>query len=96
MTKNNNMLTFVILIFALVLTGAQLATAGTPDVQSERVVVSTDQTWVCDGPVDLDSVTVTMTPATSSERRDQDAVHLEPGCTGRIGRIDVTQSPPTA
>lgn len=50
-----------------------------------------DQMWVCSGPVDLDSVTVTMTPSYPS-RRGGDAVHLESGCTGRIGKLTVTTS----
>jgi hypothetical protein len=54
-------------------------------------IAQTDQTWVCRGPVDLDSVSVTMTSAYTT-RRGGDAVHLEPGCTGRIGRIDVVTS----
>ncbi len=51
----------------------------------------TDRMWVCTGPVDLDSVTVTMTPNYPS-RRGGDAVHLENGCTGRIGKLTVTTS----
>ena len=54
-------------------------------------IAQTDQTWVCRGPVDLDSVSVTMTSAFAS-RRGADAVHLEPGCTGHIGRLDVVTS----
>ena len=54
-------------------------------------VAQTDQTWVCRGPVDLDSVSVTMTSAFTSRQRG-DAVHLERGCTGRIGRLDVVTS----
>jgi hypothetical protein len=54
-------------------------------------IAQTDQTWVCRGPVDLDSVSVTMTSAFTS-RQGGDAVHLEPGCTGRIGRLDVATS----
>ncbi len=53
-------------------------------------VTSTDHTWVCKGPVDLDSVTVTMTPASAATKAD--AIHLESGCTGRIGRLEVTTS----
>jgi hypothetical protein len=53
-----------------------------------RSVSHTDQTWVCRGPVDLDSVSVTMTSAITS-RRGADAIHLEPGCTGRIGQLQV-------
>ena len=51
-------------------------------------IAQTDQTWSCRGPVDLDSVTVTMTTAISS-RRGADAIHLEPGCTGRIRHLVV-------
>jgi len=54
-------------------------------------VTLTDQMWVCSGPVDLDSVTVRMTPSYPS-RRGGDAVHLESGCTGRIGKLTVTTS----
>jgi hypothetical protein len=54
-------------------------------------IEQTDQTWVCRGPVDLDSVSVTMTSAFTS-RGGGDAVHLEPGCTGHIGRLDVVTS----
>ncbi len=48
--------------------------------------VRTTQTWTCDRPVDLDLVQVSI-PAGPR----QDAVHLRPGCTGRIGRLEVTQ-----
>ena len=54
-------------------------------------IAQTDQTWTCRGPVDLDSVSVTMTAAVSS-RRGADAVHLEPGCTGHIGRLEILTS----
>ena len=37
-------------------------------------ITSTDQTWTCKGPVDLDSVTVTMTPASAAKKAD--AIHL--------------------
>lgn len=59
---------------------------------SPKTVVQTDHTWVCSGAVDLDSVTVTMTPSVGGSRQGWDAVHLQPGCTGTIGRIDVTTS----
>lgn len=49
-----------------------------------------DRTWVCDGPVDLASVSVTMSPAAAGPRRQEDAIHIQSGCTGSIGRIDVT------
>ena len=53
-------------------------------------ITLTDQTWVCKGPVDLDSVTVTMTPASAATKAD--AINLASGCTGRIGRLEVTTS----
>jgi hypothetical protein len=56
--------------------------------EESRSVAQTNQTWVCRGPVDLDSVSVTMTSAISS-RRGADAIHLEPGCTGHIGKLQV-------
>src|SRR5262249_22808272 len=51
-------------------------------------VTLTDQTWVCAGPVDLDSVSVTMTAAAAQlPRTEEDAIHIINGCTGRIGRV---------
>lgn len=57
-----------------------------------RTIVLTNKMWVCSGPVDLDSVSVTMNAAAVVSRFTRDAVHLQPGCTGRIGRLDVTTS----
>src|SRR4051794_4113446 len=54
-------------------------------------IVRTDKTWICRGPVNLDSVTVTITSAPTGGHRPPDAVHLAPGCTGRIGRLTVRQ-----
>jgi len=54
-------------------------------------IEQTDQTWVCRGPVDLDSVSVTMTSAFTSRGGGTPAI-LEPGCTGHIGRLDVVTS----
>lgn len=51
-------------------------------------IALTNETWICNGPVDLDSVTVTMTAA---GRRGGDAVHLANGCTGHIGLLTVTE-----
>ncbi len=42
-----------------------------------------NQTWVCNGPVNLALVKVTMSQANA------DAISLSNGCTGRIGRIEV-------
>jgi hypothetical protein len=55
-------------------------------------IVRTNDTWYCDRPVHVGLVKVTMTPAAGAERRTADAIHLEAGCTGEIGRIEVTQS----
>jgi hypothetical protein len=60
----------------------------TPPPVATGTISLHDQMWTCDGPVKLDSVTVTI-DASSSAR---DAVHLRPGCTGTIGRLVVTQS----
>jgi hypothetical protein len=54
-------------------------------------IVLTDRTWVCKGPVNLKSVTVTINREATGDRRPPDAVHLAPGCTGHIGRLDITQ-----
>jgi hypothetical protein len=42
-----------------------------------------DRTFNCTGPVDLDLVRVTMRTTVD------DAIHLRPGCTGRIGRVEI-------
>jgi hypothetical protein len=70
-----------LLLFAVVLSTAAGAQAG----PRSGVVNLVDQTWFCNSPVDLDSVTVTVTPASKQE----DAIHLGNGCTGRIGTIDI-------
>jgi hypothetical protein len=51
-----------------------------------------NQEWVCDEPVNLASVTVRMTSTYSGGRRGGDAVHLESGCAGRIGKPTVATS----
>jgi hypothetical protein len=48
-------------------------------------VALTDHTWICQGPVNLSSVTVTIRNVSS------DAIHLGAGCTGTIGRVTVVQ-----
>ncbi len=60
-----------------------------PGGSTAASVSLTNQTWVCKGPVNLDSVTVTMD---AGGRRGGDAVHLEDGCTGRIGLLTVIQN----
>jgi hypothetical protein len=58
-----------------------------------KSITLVDRTWVCSSRVNLDSVTVAMGARVIAEgRRNEDAIHLESGCTGRIGRVDVTQS----
>ena len=54
-------------------------------------VVLVDRTWTCSSPVDLDLVKVTITRKAIGDRRNKDAVHLRPGCTGRIGKLVVVQ-----
>jgi len=46
-----------------------------------------DRTWTCPGAVNLQSVSVTISPSSLAT----DAVKLANGCTGYIGEIDVTQ-----
>ena len=62
------------------------AAAGTGPLRGS--ITSVDHTWTCKGAVDLDSVTVTMSPDSAATKAD--AIHLQSGCTGRIGRLEVT------
>jgi hypothetical protein len=48
--------------------------------------VRTDHTWTCREKVDLDLVQVQI-----GRVEREDAVHLRPGCTGRIGRLVIVQ-----
>ena len=68
---------------AAVVGAALLALTGSPAGGS--TVVQVDRTWTCTSRVDLDLVKVTITRAVYGNRRLEDAVHLRPGCTGRIG-----------
>jgi hypothetical protein len=51
--------------------------------------------WTCQGPVSLDSVTVTMNQnggaLPTQGANNDDAVHLSHGCTGTIGQITIVQ-----
>ena len=58
-------------------------TVGKPLVTG--TVVLDDETWSCEGPVDVDLVKVRI----SAKRAGLDAVSLGQRCTGRIGRIEV-------
>lgn len=62
--------------------GSESAQATAPMTGSVTLV---DKTWICNGPVDLDSVTVTIASVS------KDAVYLRSGCTGRIGSINIVQ-----
>ncbi len=48
-------------------------------------IVLEDEAWVCEGPVDVDLVKVTINPSSSPV----DAISLSQNCSGRIGRIEV-------
>jgi hypothetical protein len=80
------MIAFIAAVAAAAIVAAPIA------APSPKNVVQTDRTWVCNGAVDLDSVTVIMTPSAIGTGQARDAIHLQPGCTGTIGRIDVTTS----
>jgi hypothetical protein len=55
-------------------------------------IVQTNATWTCKGPVNLDSVTITIAQSLSGDRNNADGVHLQDGCTGRIGQLTVVDS----
>jgi len=59
------------------------APAPPPPAPSSQSVV-TSQPWSCSGPVNLDLLKVTVSSGGN-------AVDLRPGCTGRIGRIEIDQ-----
>jgi hypothetical protein len=75
-----------LLIAALVLmTSGVLAGAGSSQATPLTGSLSlTDQTWTCSGPVSLASVSVTI-----GAGQPLDAIHLNDGCTGTIGSINV-------
>jgi hypothetical protein len=67
--------------------------AGAASVQTGSVSLI-DKTWICRGPVDLTSVSVTFdqnVADTSATPGGHDAVHLGAGCTGHIGKLTVVQ-----
>ena len=86
-----------LLLLAAAGVAALLATAGaaagtTPPLTGSITLV--DKGWTCDGPVDLASVSVTMTNNVSGPLRGKgnvDAVHIHSGCTGTIGQLTVVQ-----
>jgi hypothetical protein len=54
-----------------------------PSPRPGHTVTLENQAWECRGPVDLDLVRVTMRSNT------RDAIRLDQGCTGRVGRVEV-------
>jgi hypothetical protein len=62
---------------------AVTAAASQPPSGGGGSVVLVDRSWSCTGPVNLDLVKVTMRTAID------DAIHLRPGCSGRIGRVEI-------
>jgi hypothetical protein len=77
-------------VLAAIVAAAIVAAPSLAAGPGPKTIVQTDKTWVCSSAVDLDSVTVTMTPKDDGNQRD--AVHLQPGCTGTIGKLNVTTS----
>ncbi|HJQ73409.1 MAG TPA: hypothetical protein VJ814_00885 [Gaiellaceae bacterium] len=70
---------------------ALLVLAGCGGSSRQNRIVLVDRTWTCTSHVELDLVKVTITRAALGDRRNRDAVHLRPGCSGRIGRLEVAQ-----
>lgn len=77
---------------AAALAGASDAAGTAPPLTGSITLV--DKGWTCSGPVDLTSVSVTMTKNVSGPLRGKgniDAVHIHSGCTGTIGQLTVVQ-----
>jgi len=75
------------LLFFLVLSGVVAGIAAAAPLRFFSSITLVDKTWRCTGPVNLDSVTVTITPKAPV----MDAVLLDQGCTGTIGSLVITQ-----
>jgi len=93
-SKRNALVLFVFLV-AAVLPGTVLARADATSSQAlTGSVTQVNEPWICHGPVDLTSVSVTLDASYGGSNRGQgnnDAIHLSSGCTGRIGEIHVVQ-----
>jgi hypothetical protein len=70
---------------ALLAFGGVAAAGTTTTTPLTGSITLVDQNWVCDGPVNLDSVTVTITDNAPTIK----AIHLRKGCTGQIGNITI-------
>ena len=82
----------LLLVIALLLSGAVTAcggdeqpSPGDTDFLTSGNITLEDQGWVCGGKVDIDRLEVTVRNRTSTPSSSV------PGCTGRIGELDVTQ-----
>ncbi len=79
-------------VAVLLAVGAPSGSSSTAQVLKGSI--TQDRLWTCSGPVDLDSLTVTIDAGAKLPNRganNNDAVHLQAGCTGRIGKITVVQ-----
>jgi len=68
--------------------GPEQGGGGGPRTTLKGSVVTTDRTWVCNRPVQLDSVRVTITP--DAPRHQGVGIRLDAGCTGTIESIQVS------
>jgi hypothetical protein len=72
------------------LSGAGLGPPAGQQTTLTGSVEQTDRTWVCNRPVRLDSVTVTITP--DAPRHQGVGIRLDAGCTGTIQAIHVASA----
>ena len=86
------MSTRLLFIVLLGVVAAGLVSSTPSAATSPNTISLTNKMWTCSGPVDLDSVSVTMNPDAVVTRFTRDAVHLQPGCTGRIGKLTIVTS----
>jgi len=95
MRPNRNAVLLLVVALAAVLPGIVLARAGSTSSPALTGSIALDnKPWICHGPVDLTSVSVTLDASYGGPNRgagNNDAIHLSSGCTGRIGQIHVVQ-----
>jgi hypothetical protein len=98
MKKNLTPALLLIITFSLLLNASHAAGAVKPPKPPKvpptltGAITVVNNTWVCEGPVNLGLVNVTITAAMAGDRSKSDAVHLRPGCTGRIGTLVISDS----